>query len=254
MENQAEFDLNHAIQSWRQYLSRSPSYRAENLEELESHLRDSVTTLERRGLSDEEAFLIATRRVGPSRALEPEFAKVNGKEVWLGRLLWMLLGVQTWGLFNSVSGAIGRTGSQFLVSLMPDRGVGLGDIGQVLYGRAVPAIPAALFFFADLTVLALVIAGGWWLIRRSESRLAQMLRRRGWLVLGGVILCLVLFGGSVLNWVGSARMARTADPSTYGEILMSMTVASMALFLLKTVALAVLTVLLARRQLRWVAA
>ena len=68
MENQTEFDLNRAMATWRQQLGQSPAYREENLEELESHLRDSIATLAGKGLTDEEAFLVATRRVGAPRA------------------------------------------------------------------------------------------------------------------------------------------------------------------------------------------
>jgi hypothetical protein len=61
MENQTEFDLNRAIQQWRAGLADSPAFRAENLDELESHLHDSIRALEAHGLSVEEAFLIATK-------------------------------------------------------------------------------------------------------------------------------------------------------------------------------------------------
>lgn len=250
MENQTEFDLNHAIQNWRQHLSQSPSYRAENLEELESHLRDSVATLAGKALSDEEAFLIATRRVGATRTLEPEFAKVNGKEVWMNRLLWMLVGVQAWGLINAVSSAFSRTGSQLLMAIFLRPGSDFAGTEQAFLGSPTWLTRPALFFLADIAGLAAVVAGCWWLIQRSESRLSQILRRPGWLVLGVAVLCLMLFGASILNWAESAWMARTVGRSTYGEIVMSMNVASMALFALKTIALAVLTVLLARRQLR----
>jgi hypothetical protein len=54
----------------------------ENLDELESHLRDSVTVLQSKGLSDDEAFLIGTRRIGNEAVLEPEFARENGGRGW----------------------------------------------------------------------------------------------------------------------------------------------------------------------------
>ena len=51
METTTSFDLNRAIQSWRENLAQSPAFRGENLNELESHLRDSVATWQARGLS-----------------------------------------------------------------------------------------------------------------------------------------------------------------------------------------------------------
>jgi hypothetical protein len=77
MENIAQFDLNLALRQWLARLGQSPQVKAENLKELESHVRDSVVQLQTKGLSSEESFLVATHRVGSPEKLEPEFAKVN---------------------------------------------------------------------------------------------------------------------------------------------------------------------------------
>jgi hypothetical protein len=76
------FDLNAAFHNWRENLRQSPHFRAENLEELEAHLRDSVTLLQSKGLSDDEAFLIGARRVGTPEALAGQFAAENGGRGW----------------------------------------------------------------------------------------------------------------------------------------------------------------------------
>jgi len=76
------FDLNSAFKNWRENLQQSPHFRAENLEELEAHLRDSVTVLQSKGLADDEAFLIGTRRVGTPEALQEQFAAENGGRRW----------------------------------------------------------------------------------------------------------------------------------------------------------------------------
>jgi len=77
MENISQFDLNLALRHWLDRLGQSPQVKAENLKELESHVRDSVVQLQTKGLSSEESFLVATHRVGSPEKLEPEFAKVN---------------------------------------------------------------------------------------------------------------------------------------------------------------------------------
>ena len=56
MKTPAPFDLNAAIQVWRQKLAESPSFRVENLDEIEAHLRDSVRNIEANGLSAEEVL------------------------------------------------------------------------------------------------------------------------------------------------------------------------------------------------------
>ena len=58
MENQTSFDLNAAIQRWRAGLAKSSSFHTDDLDELESHVRDSATTLRAQGLTDEEAFVM----------------------------------------------------------------------------------------------------------------------------------------------------------------------------------------------------
>jgi hypothetical protein len=103
MEN-TPYDLETAIEKWRAELSQSPAFKQENLNELESHLRDSVARLQGAGLSSEESFLIATRRIGQGGALEKEFGKMNRKAVWLQRVLWMLIGVQLWHLASGIAG------------------------------------------------------------------------------------------------------------------------------------------------------
>jgi hypothetical protein len=77
MEHTSAFDLNSAMRQWLERLGQSPQIEAENLKELESHVRDSVVQLQCKGLSSEESFLVATHRVGNPEKLEPEFAKVN---------------------------------------------------------------------------------------------------------------------------------------------------------------------------------
>lgn len=77
MENETPFNVEHAIRQWRDSLTRSSRLRAEELEELELHLRDSVTALQKRGLSQEEAWLIAQKRLGQRETLKKEFAKVS---------------------------------------------------------------------------------------------------------------------------------------------------------------------------------
>lgn len=97
MENPTAFDLNRAIKRWREDLAKCSSLRGETLDELESHLKDSVAILMDKGLSEEEAFLIAVRRCGTRKQLQVEFSK-HGLlqrgvlETWFFRVAWILVG------------------------------------------------------------------------------------------------------------------------------------------------------------------
>lgn len=102
METTIEFNLNNALQLWLERLGQSPQVKAENLKELESHIRDSVGQLQTKGLSSEESFLIATRRAGTPAQLEPEFAKINHRpwNIIVQGLILVFFSVCCWFLWG----------------------------------------------------------------------------------------------------------------------------------------------------------
>lgn len=93
MEDQTRFDLNAAINNWRNELATQPNLASDNLRELETHLCDAITRFQQCGLNDEESFWLARRRVGQPQQLCKEFVKVNPNEVWRERVFWMAAGV-----------------------------------------------------------------------------------------------------------------------------------------------------------------
>lgn len=86
------FDLNESLNDWREHLRQGERCRREDVDELEEHLREEMVKLEGLGLSGEEAFLLAARRLGGVDALAQEFEKVNFLSVWLNRLHWIAIG------------------------------------------------------------------------------------------------------------------------------------------------------------------
>lgn len=89
----ASFDLNRSIAAWRGRMQEASVSRVEILDELETHLRDSVSALQSKGLNSEEAFLIASRRIGDHEPLAAELTKVHPGEWITSRLAWMLVGM-----------------------------------------------------------------------------------------------------------------------------------------------------------------
>jgi hypothetical protein len=102
METSTQFDLNETIQRWRASLGTSPAFRAADLDELEGHLRDSISVLQSKGLSQPEAFWVAMNRLGNTELLNSEFGKVNLERVWLSRALWMVAGSLAIGFVSSL--------------------------------------------------------------------------------------------------------------------------------------------------------
>jgi len=159
MEPTTPFDLNQAIQRWRENLGQSPAFRSENLLELEAHLRDSVAALQRHGLSEEEAFLVAGRRIGRPDMLQQQFGKLNVGKVWAERIVWMLIGVQLWML----AGAICSTATLLFYNLST---VYVG--GQVGADRTFYAIAGQVLCWALLAL------AGLWLWKLLPKRSAWL--------------------------------------------------------------------------------
>jgi hypothetical protein len=81
------FALAHAIEDWKRRFAQLDSVRGSDMEELEQHVRDSVVALTSNGLTEEEAFLIATRRVGTPSEVGREYEKAQPGYAWARRVL-----------------------------------------------------------------------------------------------------------------------------------------------------------------------
>jgi len=78
----ADRSLEEQIAQWRAYLRRRQALHGPDVEELEGHLRDELVALTEAGLSGEEAFLVAVKRMGNLDALSREFARAHSERLW----------------------------------------------------------------------------------------------------------------------------------------------------------------------------
>jgi hypothetical protein len=67
---------------WRTYVQRRRELRQPDADELEDHLRGSVDELLGVGLHEDEAFLIAVKRMGSLDELSREFAREHSERLW----------------------------------------------------------------------------------------------------------------------------------------------------------------------------
>jgi hypothetical protein len=74
--------LETQISQWREYLRRRAAIHGSDVAELEDHLRSQVATLTGSGLADDEAFLVAVKRMGNLDALSREFAREHSDRLW----------------------------------------------------------------------------------------------------------------------------------------------------------------------------
>jgi hypothetical protein len=106
MENQTCFNLNAAVENWRTELAAQPGLSAENRRELETHLRDTFAELKGRGLSEEESFWLARRRVGQPEKLAAEFVKADPTQAWRKPMFWLVLTLLAIRLSNVIISSV----------------------------------------------------------------------------------------------------------------------------------------------------
>jgi hypothetical protein len=70
------------IAAWRAYVGEAPAVDGRDADELEAHLRDQIAELQEVGLSPDEAFLVAVKRMGDVDSLSREFAREHSGRLW----------------------------------------------------------------------------------------------------------------------------------------------------------------------------
>lgn len=74
--------LEELIGEWRNYAGRMKALNSADIDELEDHLRTQVEALCESGLDDDEAFLIAVKRMGDLDLISSEFAGEYSERLW----------------------------------------------------------------------------------------------------------------------------------------------------------------------------
>jgi hypothetical protein len=70
------------IAEWRAYVAKAPAVDGPDVDELEAHLRDQIAELDAAGLTADEAFLVAVKRMGDVDTLSREFAREHRGRLW----------------------------------------------------------------------------------------------------------------------------------------------------------------------------
>ncbi len=74
--------LDSQIAEWRAYVAGAPGVNGRDVDELEDHLRHQIAELNAAGLTAEEAFLIAVKRLGDVDGLSREYAREHTGRLW----------------------------------------------------------------------------------------------------------------------------------------------------------------------------
>lgn len=75
-------ELESQIAEWRSFVERRRVVDGRDVDELEDHLRDQIADLSTAGLAEDEAFLIAVKRIGSLDELSQEFAHEDSGRLW----------------------------------------------------------------------------------------------------------------------------------------------------------------------------
>ena len=82
MESALDPGIEAQIREWRTYLLRRRSIHHVDVDELEDHLRSQLSELGAAGLSGDESFLVAIKRIGSLNELSREFALERSSRLW----------------------------------------------------------------------------------------------------------------------------------------------------------------------------
>lgn len=179
------FDLEQHIEDWRGQLLQRESVAPTEVEELESHLRETVDELAA-VIEPDEAFLLATRRVGSPDAIALEFSKINGARTWTRRTQWMLAGYLVLSLGLGFLGAISRGGMLLATGL----GAPFWIAGAISCLGLVGGIFAMMYWAWSVT------NGNSLGVQGFASRIASYAKtRRRWWVVAAVLFLLISKAG-----------------------------------------------------------
>jgi hypothetical protein len=161
------------IAEWRSFVGRSPALDGRDVDELETHLRDQIADLSSSGLADDEAFLIAVKRMGAIDDLSREFAREHSGRLWKQFVL----------ATDEEEHAAAREWPEAL-------GFAIGAAVAVQIARLIAGFPEedSLWFGKNISLLVLPFVAGWFARHRR-------LPVRGWLALAAVFV----FSAIVIN-------------------------------------------------------
>lgn len=192
------FHLDQAVTNWRRAMQQYDTAGPADVDELESHLRDDVAQLVVTGLTEEEAFLVATHRLGTPPALSAEFSKINPGLVWARRLFWMLAGYIAVSLILTLV---------FSVLQWISTGVMVSGLVTSPAVRLALRIAALGALAAPLLVLALVPDGRRCLVGMADRVLAWGKRRPVVMLLAALFIYLAVRALGIGRSLVMVRMA-----------------------------------------------
>ena len=226
------FQLEEAISQWKSSQRYSgESLDATTLDELECHLRDQIDAFREKGcLNDEEAYLLALRRLGDPDVLNREFLKQGVGLQWTRRIFWILAGY---------------LGISSLIAIASATGVAVRTIAVLVSSESAPVAAAVMGATVTLLMgigLCLFVAR---LLRKDEAtsfKITRYLREHPVVLVVGAGL--ILAGKGAFLSGASMYLVRQVSMKTMGSLSlvssMSWAVVNVLFFLVMAISMVVL--------------
>ena len=228
------FNLNEKIINWRGNLAQSETLGSSDIDELESHLREEIEQLTALNLSDEEAFLVATHRLGSTDSLAAEYKKINSGMKFRRRLSLMITGILAYLLATHFVISVSR-GCVWLAATGGIRGYTLGIIGFI---SQILTLVATFFFGYCICKLILNRPGFRKQINRLKTKLILLISLLVFLII--ITVSRIFFPVMVL---------RIMKPQEYGQVAQSLALTRLLWYVLLPALLVIMLIKLRKPDL-----
>lgn len=226
---QTMFTIGQAIENWKHDLRQKQTLTESDIEELESHLQEEIERLTPLGLSEEEAFIIATRRIGDTSQMAAEFAKVNTAAIWKVRFFWMLAGIFVLRILTGLSTFVSELFLPIESYFHWFGWFGAGIFHSVLYG--IFLIISLLVFYFSVTKIP---------FGRRILKLSP--------IAAILIIWLILEAGGLLRIFSMMFIAKICSAEQIGQLSLGRQYSGLVVSLVQTLILVSLFVMLRPRK------
>jgi hypothetical protein len=157
------FLLEERIVEWREYFRGRQAVHTADVDELEDHLRNQIDALRDVGLAEDEAFLVAVKRLGDLDSVSREFANEYSERLWKQLVVLPDTGVSWFSAQRDAVVAVGLAIAAGIAIKAPE-----------LFGRHISGPNADNAFYSrNLGLFVLPFLAGFFALKRG-------LHGRGW--------------------------------------------------------------------------
>ena len=155
--------LEELIGEWRAFVRRRQAIHSVDVDELEDHLRNQVAALGEVGLADDEAFLVAVKRMGDLDSLSREFAREYSERLWKQLVVSPSASETSWDANREAMVAVVLAVAAALAIKLPE-----------LFGLSIRGPDADTSFYArNFSLFILPLLAGYFAWKRSLDRVAR---------------------------------------------------------------------------------